>query len=820
MEMAQKAKIKWAVEGDENSGFFHGTINKRRSILNIRGVMVDGTWIDSPKKVKKEFFDHFSNRFSKPGERTATLHMEYPNQIHDDQRNELECEVTNDEIKKAVWECGTDKAPGPDGFTFGFLRHFWYLVERDVYDAVRYFFLNNDIPQGCNSSFIALIPKILDANLVKDFRPISLIVQSAFIKDRHILDGPFILNEVLSWCKRKEKHTLIFKVDFEKAYDSVRWDFIDDVLSKFGFEDKWRKWIQCCLHSSRGSIIINGSPTEEFQFGKGLKQGDPLSPFLFILIMETLHLSFQRVVDAGLFHGIKLGGLVNLSHMFYADDAMFVGEWSESNISMLVNVLDCFHRVSGLKINTSKSKIMVVHVDDGKVSRAANKLGCLVLKPSFLYLGSYVGGDMYRLQAWNDIVDRVRRRLSNWKLKMLSIGGRLTLVKSVLGSMPIFHMSMFKVPSGILRILESIRCHFFNGHDMSSKKGSWVQWNKVLAPKDKNRGLMFKWVWRFLSQDSSLWSRVIKAIHGGDGNIGVVSNNGTKYVWMNIVSEINVLSKMGINLMEFLRIKLGNRESTLFWEDSWCEGGRLKDRFPRAYALESCKDVTVRNKLVQPNLLFSFRRIPRGGVEQTQMNELVALMQPVILSPMQDRRTWMLNSSGEFSVASVKNLIDIKMLPKGGFKTRWIRYVPIKVNILAWKVMTNSLPTRFNISRRGIDIDSIFCVNCDMGVETTNLISRWWDVLDLDITSYGNWKTWMDNIRMPAKNKNMLEGVFYVMWWLLWTFCNKKIFEVKAPSKAMFFDDIICKSFHWCRFRSKVPFSWKDWLKNPFLIKL
>ncbi|GKF59057.1 hypothetical protein Tco_0175843, partial [Tanacetum coccineum] len=156
--------------------------------------------------------------------------------------------------------------------------------------------------------------------------------------------------------------------------------------------------------------------------------------------------------------------------------------------------------------------------------------------------------------------------------------------------MPIFHMSMFKVPSGILRILELIRCHFFNGHDMSSKKVSWVQWNKVLAPKDKNRGLMFKWVWRFLSQDSSLWSRVIKAIHGGDGNIGVVSNNGTKYVWMNIVSEINVLSKKGINLMEFLRIKLGNRESTLFWEDSWCEGGRLKDRFPRAYALESCKD--------------------------------------------------------------------------------------------------------------------------------------------------------------------------------------------------------------------------------------
>ncbi|GKA13005.1 RNA-directed DNA polymerase, eukaryota, reverse transcriptase zinc-binding domain protein [Tanacetum coccineum] len=573
MEMAQKAKVKWAVEGDENSGFFHGMLNKKRSILNIRGVMVDGMWVDSPNKVKKEFLDHFRNRFCKPGERKATLQMEFPKQIHPDQQRELESEVTNEEIKKAVWECGTDKAPGPDGFTFGFFRHFWYLVEREVYDAVS-----------------------------------------------------------VSMVQEKKKQTLIFKVDFEKAYDSVRWDFLDDVLSKFGFGDKWRKWIQCCLHSSRGSIIINGSPTEEFQFGKGLKQGDPLSPFLFILIMESLHLSVQRVVDEGMFHGINLGGVVNLSHMFYADDAVFVGQWSESNISTLVHVLECFHRVSGLKINMSKSKIMGIHVDNVNVSRAANKLGCLVLKTPFLYLGSFVGGAMHRLQAWNDIVDRVRRRLSKWKMKMLSIGGRLTLVKSVLGSMPIFHMSMFKVPSGILRTLESIRCQFFNGHDVSSKKASWVQWNKVLAPKDKgglgvsslyalNRGLMFKWVWRFLTQDTSLWARVIKAIHGGDGNIGAGTRSGTKSCWMNIVNEINVLSKKDINLMNFLRIKLGNGESTLFWEDVWCEGGKLKDRFPRAYALESCKTITVGSKLVQPNLTYSFRRTPRGGAEQTQTDK-------------------------------------------------------------------------------------------------------------------------------------------------------------------------------------------------------
>ncbi|GJR01442.1 RNA-directed DNA polymerase, eukaryota [Tanacetum coccineum] len=326
-ERAQKAKIKWAVEGDENSGFFHGIINKRRNIQNIRGVMVDGNWIENPNDVKKEFFDHFANRFGKPDKPTASISLDFPNQISHEQSDHMEREVSNEKNKKSVWECGTDKAPGPDGFTFGFFRHFWHLVDRDVCEAVR-------------------------------------------------------MDSMLSSILRK------------------------------------------------GSIIINGKFHRRVSIGRGLKQGDPLSPFLFLLIMESLHISFQRVVDAGMFHGIDVGGLVNLSHMFYADDAVFIGEWSESNITSLIHVLDCFHKVSGLKINMCKSKIMGIEVDNGKVSRAATKFGCLVLKAPFLYLGSYVGGDMNKIQSWKDIIDRIRRRLSRWKMKMLSIGGRLMLIKS------------------------------------------------------------------------------------------------------------------------------------------------------------------------------------------------------------------------------------------------------------------------------------------------------------------------------------------------------------------------------------------------------
>ncbi|GKB23123.1 RNA-directed DNA polymerase, eukaryota, reverse transcriptase zinc-binding domain protein, partial [Tanacetum coccineum] len=627
----------------------------------------------------------------------------------------------------------------------------------DVLQAVVCFFTQGDMPNGCNSNFIALIPKIIDANMVKDFRPISLIgclykiiakiltnrlvsvigdlvneVQSAFVAERQILDGPFILNEVLQWCRRKKKHALIFKVDFEKAYDSVRWDFLDDVLNKFGFGNKWRNWIQSCLRSSRGSILINGSPTEEFQFFKGLKQGDPLSPFLFILIMESLHISFQRVIDEGLFTGINLNTTVNLSHLFYADDVIFIGQWSELNIDTLVQVLECFYRASGLRINMCKSKIMGVNVEERKVQNAAIKLGCLVLKTPFTYLGTKVGDNMTRKEAWKVVVDKVLSRLSRWKMRTLSIGGRFTILKSVLGSIPIFHMSIFKVPSNVLKSLESIRNRFFNGQDSKSRKVSWVKWDKILTSKDKgglwvpnlyalNRGLMLKWIWRFYSQKTSLWTKVIKAIHGVNGKLDKENLAGGQTCWMSIVKEVKVLKGRGVNVLDFIRLKLRNGESSSLWDDKWYEGGVIKELFPRLYALETYKNATVSMKLMASSIDHSFRRSMRSGVEESQFNSLLEI------------------------VASIRKLIDEQRFQEVGLSTRWVKSVQSKVNITAWKIKTNALPTRFNLSCRGMDIDSIMCPICDGGVETTN------------VSSYEEWLAWLVSIWIQIKLKGMME---------------------------------------------------------------
>ncbi|GJZ44000.1 RNA-directed DNA polymerase, eukaryota [Tanacetum coccineum] len=530
IEATQKAKIKWSVEGDEN-------------------------WIEEPSRVKEQFFQHFRDRFDEPKDDRVRIDMCFSRSLSNEQKDDLDCMVSMEEVKRAVWDCGMDKSPGPDGF----------------------------------------------------------------------------------------------------------------------------------------------SPTEEFQFFKGLKQGDPLSPFLFILIMESLHLSFQRVVDAGMYTGIKLCSSLNLSHLFYADDVMFVGQWCDSNINTLVHALECFHRASGLKINMSKSKILGIHVEDVKVKQAASKLGCLILNTPFSYLGTKVGGSMSRVHAWDEVVEKVTSRLSRWKMKTLSIGGRLTLLN-----------------------------RFFKGHELGSNKASWVKWSNVLASKEKgglgvsslyalNRGLLFKWVWKFYAQKTSLWARVIKAIHGVEWKVGKVVNSGASSCWTSIVREVEVLKQQGVNFFEYLQLNMGNGESTTFWEDRWLEGYVLKDIFPCLYVLETNKKVSVGDKLKD------FRYV------------------------------WSLYNSGDFSVAYFRKVIDENRYPGGRSRTRWAKYVPIKVNVTAWEIKMDALPTRLNISRRGMDIQSLSCPICDRGVESSshlffqcNLvrqvvrkISSWWNIDYVDVNISG-----------------------------------------------------------------------------------
>nr|GEX94131.1 RNA-directed DNA polymerase, eukaryota [Tanacetum cinerariifolium] len=442
MGISQKAKIRWSIEGDENSKYFHD--------------------------------------------------------------QDLERTVTYKDVKRVVWDCGTNKSPGPDGFSFEFYRKYWTTIDDDVFQAVRDFFVNGHFPRGCNSSFIALIPKIQDAKFVKDFRLMSLIgsvykiiakiltnrlcvvlpylisdVQSAFVANRQILDGHFILNELLSW--------------------------------------------------------------------------------------------------------------------------FFIGEWNNNNIQTLLSVLRCFYLASGLKTNLHKSKLMRIRVSSNVVAAAASLIGCSILTAPFNYLGVKVGSNMSRITSRDDVISK----------------------------------------------------NLFYGVDGSDRKLTWIGWNMVLTSKKNgglgissffahNRALLFKWVWRFLTDGSSLWNRFIKAIFGNKGDLDTHKLIPRRSPWQEVILAIHSLQSK-----------------------------------------EMCKSISVAEKIGHPSLSHSFRRMPRGGVEQENYDLLCSKVTDLVLPNISDRWCWFLEGSQEFSVKSSRILIDNTILPKAEVPTRWLRVVPIKVNVHA-----------------------------------------------------------------------------------------------------------------------------------------
>ncbi|GJZ39605.1 RNA-directed DNA polymerase, eukaryota [Tanacetum coccineum] len=630
--------------------------------------------------------------------------------------SDLEASVSDEEIRKAVWGCGENKSPGPDGFTFEFFRKFWTVVWR------------------------------------------------------------------------------------------------------------WRSWIQGSLNSGKASVLVNGSPTSEFQFHRGLKQGDPLAPFLFILIMESLHLSFNRAVEAGIFTGLRIDDALTISHLFYADDAIFIGEWSKENLKGILNILNCFSLLSGMSINLKKSHILGLGIRGSIVSEAAASLGCSVMKTPFNYLGIMVGGNMSLVKSWDETVHKLTKRLSKWKLKTLSIGGRLTLLKSVLGSTPIYNMSIFKVPKTVLNKMENLRRNFFNGIQEGDRKITWVKWHTVLAAKKfgglgvssffaLNRGLLAKWVWRFLSQDNSLWCQLISAIHGSN-----ITDLSTAYpsTWNSIIKEFNYLKVQGVDVFSHCKIRIGNGLHTRFWKDLWIGDCTLSGLFPRLFALDTEKDISVAGKLQSP-LVSSFRRNVRGGIEEQQLEHLVALLDSVILSNSNDRWVSDLNGDGVFRVKDVRNLLDEFFLPRADIPTRWVKNIPIKVNIFAWKLALDRLPTRANLVQRNVVTESQSCplcdailedtshlfFNCSLARDVTRLLCRWWNLGVQSFSSYAEWLVWFNSVRLASNLKVILEGVFYVTWWSLWNFRNQLLFASKKPRKESIFDDIVLRSFCWCKARVK-----------------
>jgi hypothetical protein len=238
--------------------------------------------------------------------------------------HQLTAEFTDDEISDALFQIGPHKAPGVDGLPARFFQRNWALLRAEICKAIKNFFRDGTIPDGINMTKIVLIPKSNEAVDLKDFRPISLCnviykiiskclvnrlrphlhgliseTQSAFIPGRLISDNALIAFECFHAIQRNKNPSdsfCAYKLDLSKAYDRVDWSFLEGLLLKLGFNDKWVSWIMTCVTSVKFCVQVNGNMTKEITPTRGLRQGDPLSPYLFLFVADSLSKRIRKAI--------------------------------------------------------------------------------------------------------------------------------------------------------------------------------------------------------------------------------------------------------------------------------------------------------------------------------------------------------------------------------------------------------------------------------------------------------------------------------------------------------------------------------------------
>ncbi|GKV27657.1 hypothetical protein SLEP1_g36796 [Rubroshorea leprosula] len=817
----QKSRSMWVQEGDANTRFFHRVAKGRRAQNNIAGLMCDGAWIDDPELVKNEIVRYFRSLFQgeswnrpKPGD------IKFQ-QLSEEKKDWLERPFSVEEIEEGLRSCEGSKAPGPDGYNFNFLKYAWHS-------------------------------KVLANRLKSVISEIISETQSAFVGGRQLVDSVLVLNEVVDEIKIKKQPAFVFKADFEKAYDYVDWSSLDWMMESFGFGLKWRGWIMECLSTARISVLVNGSPTKEFEVGKGLRQGDPLSPFLFLMIVEGLQGLVQRAIKEEMMHGIEMGkkGL-SVSLLQFADDTVIMGRANTENIRTVKDILKWFELMSGLRINFSKSSIFGYNVSEKWLKGSAGILHCRVGRPPFLYLGLPVDSKSGNKKSWEMVVNKFRTKLAVWKAATLSFGGRLILLNSVLSTLPIFYMSLYSLPKSVLVELTRIQRSFLWGGAELNKKISWVKWEHVCQAKAKgglgvpdlqrkNWAMLGKWWYRLGDGVESLWKRVVREkYYGGRREVDITSVERFKVskIWRDIIRIGGLSLNLRNMLVEGFKWEVGEGNKVVFWSERWMGVKSLRDLFPRLFALSVKKEGKVSEMGSWEEGKWRWQLEWRRGTlgrEKDEEEMLEKMLEGVNLKEgAGDVWKWIHGLDGKYGVkiaydflASSETVLENQLCKLIG-----CRLVPSKVAFFGWRLCLDRLPTKENLQKRGIllhegvlcefcngkeeKVNHLFCLCYNAWLAWTQVLS-WWGLKSVLPNTVGGMAEFFISSLGSIIGKEMGSCIFLVGAWYLWYRRNAQVFRKEEGIPENLLERMQVKTFIWIKSKVKgCVFSFHDWQSCP-----
>ncbi|XP_050212856.1 uncharacterized protein LOC126664492 [Mercurialis annua] len=885
----QKSRLNWNLHGDKNTKFFHtiAAIHSRSNL--ITEIVVDNKTFSFPEDIRFNIQTYYKHLFRQHLLINFSMVEQPIKALSHIQAAELVKDFSESEIFAALSDCDDNKAPGPDGFNFFFYKRAWPILKQDFLDLFDKFYKTGFFPHGLNTAFLVLIPKMKGASDIKDFRPISLINgvfkllskvlanrlspilpslisenQFGFIKGRNIHDCHMIASELIHLVNKRKDQVFLIKLDFKKAFDSISWNFILQMLSTMNFDPIWIKWITSFFGSAQLSVLINGSPSKNFNMGRGVRQGDPISPMLFVLAVEGLKAIFSNANHLGLIDGIHVGNYAEpISILQFADDTLLFIPNNLEMVRNLLRILRCFELISGLQINFQKSAIVGLNVDDASLNAAAEILQCKIDFLPFTYLGLPLGSKSVKAGLWEPIVNNFTSQLATWKGKLLSPAGRLVLIKSVLSSLPVYYLCSFSIPQSVINTLERYMRRFLwsgSGDNMGFSK---VSWNDVCLPIDrgglnitpmrlKNQSLLLKWIWKLrTSSKLTLWFEVISCSSDITDwrDLETINIGKLSHLWRGIYNACVKNSHIWNSFKGELTAILGNGANIDFWQDKWAGNLTLSCTFPRLFSLAMDKQVSVLETFNVDHNSFGIRwkRRLRVGDQQLlqQLQDQIVTFVPDVESrdhfcwnkkenytPAAFRQLLQHSSSSvqfNISLSSAANRRVTHQLPRHlNCSYFWDFRIPPKINFFLWLLMRDRISSKAALAHRGIlHTENINCSYCSLDETSLHIVMH---------CRYA-WLTWNKLLHMcdvhTALPFNLLEFFSFwtslsvkryrVLWQTIWFFCiwelwkarNKRVFQNLFVEVDQVIFMAVCKAVEFYKDNNRnFPYSGNDVLRN------
>eukprot|EP00253_Pinus_taeda_P010868 PITA_10868 len=470
----------------------------------------------------------------------------YPIMFDDSCNDTIFQPVTEDELHKVLKAFSKDKCPGPDGWSIEFFLCFFELLKHDLLHMIEDSRISGHIHSHISSTLIALIPKKRDTESFSDFRPISLcnisfkiiskIIaermkgilaihltsdQHAFLKGRNIMDAAASTQECIHSIFSNNLDGAILKIDLQKAYDCIDWGFIRCLLAHIGIRPDMIMWIMACIENVNYAININGIPTSFFTAGRGLRQGCPLAPIIFILVMNSLSLHINNAVNDHRCSPIRISRHISLSHNLFVDDILLCAMLQRPSWQCLLDIMINFQKATGLIINKKKSTLYFNGANNDLINTIADmfEVQSLPIRNGISYLGFHLK-PKYMSSDWEWLVQRYYNKISSWEFRTLSLAGRVTLIVAVLTQLSVYWAHLFFIPTCIIRRLNQLTACYIWGGKTIHQKFHLARMKDISIPKQQGGwgikelrqfryALICRTLWRGI-YGSSPWSNIIR----------------------------------------------------------------------------------------------------------------------------------------------------------------------------------------------------------------------------------------------------------------------------------------------------------------------